>query len=256
MAPQPQPSGTPGRERGECGGSPLHAGTCPLPACWPRACPPPALPRAPLQGQEQPPCCRQGLVPGPGAGRGPSWGPMPSKRRWGTELARDTFPWQHGAPVQPRTPQPQWDLWPPALSPPPRHMIYGLCAGSQMAKENRAGGSCPAGGRGAVCSQPAGTGGQQTGAGAGGREHGHPCRSPSSDKPWHTRGDPRGGTHWPEGHLMTSGPAAMGRHGTRCHPIPWSPGLPPCSGVCSMPTASHGGRPSPSEPPSWLFLPC
>lgn len=47
----------------------------------------------------------------------------------------------------------------------------------------------PAGGRGAVCSQPVAPGGQRTSASAGAsaREHVHPCHSPCSDKSWHTR---------------------------------------------------------------------
>lgn len=104
----------------------------------------------------------------------------------------------------PVCPQPQQDLRPPAWLSPPHCVIYGLCAGRQMVKENRAGGSRW---RGAACTPrrgergrllPAsGTGGQQTSDSAGARQHSPPCHGPSSDKPWLILGERRGGTHQP-----------------------------------------------------------
>lgn len=142
MAPQPQPSGTPGRERGESRDSPLHAGTCLLPACCTKGFPIPSS--APITSAGVGTAPGQGILPGPEEG----WG---TSRGWqGTEPARDTSTWQCGHQAQP-----QQDLRPLARPSPPRRVIYGLCAGRQMAKENRAGGSRR---RGAACALQGGEG--------------------------------------------------------------------------------------------------
>ncbi|KAM9648189.1 uncharacterized protein ACIBXB_011229 isoform 1-T2 [Morphnus guianensis] len=103
-------------------------------------------------------------VPGPGEGRGPSRGPMHGEGWRGTELARDTSPWQCGHPAQPCVPPAP--AGPPtpgmALSPPLRDL---QALRRQTNGEGKQGRGVPlargclrptGGGRGAVCSQPAG----------------------------------------------------------------------------------------------------
>lgn len=179
------------RDAGVIAGPPLpmQAPACSLPAA-PGAEPSPALPRAALQGQEQP------LVLLPGEGRGPLQG-LVHNEEWGTR--------PHGSgdtQRSPACPQPQQDPQPPARPFPPRCVIYRLCTGSQMVKENRAGGPAseglpvPRGGETGrlltACRDRRAANRYQCWCQCWHQRAWPPCHCPSRDKPWRAQGQPQG----------------------------------------------------------------